>query len=94
MKQPGLPWQRFGANLLGSPIVICQGDHLIGARSSSTSESDPSEQHNRLLEMDDGVGWLLGSQWATSVTVPVAGVGEIAIKDLLEESTPLRVSQD
>ncbi len=85
--------ERFGANLLGSPILICQGDHLI-ALELFDLRTDPSEQHNRLLEMDDGVGWLLGSQWATSVTVPVAGVGEIAIKDLLEESTPLRVSQD
>ena len=84
--------ERFGACLLGSLLLFCQGDHLV-ALELFDLRSDPSERHNLLLEMDDGVRWLLGSHWATSVTVPMAGAGEIAIKDLLEGSTPLSASQ-
>lgn len=86
------PMERFGASLLGSHLLRCQGDRLL-ALELFDLRSDPSERHNLLVEMDDGVDWLLGSHWATSVTVPIAGAGEIAIADLLEGSTPLSASQ-
>ena len=85
--------ERFGGYLLGSPIVLRQGDHLV-ALELFDLRSDPGERHNLLVEMDDGVGWLRSSHWATSVTVPIAGAGEVDLKELLEGTALLATSEN
>jgi len=73
----------FGADLLGAPVLAIAGDRLLGLEYYDLA-ADPLETRNLVAAMADGPRGILGTPVGESVSMPVAGVGEVGLVQLLE----------
>ena len=75
----------LGSNLVGSAVLVANGNHLLAFERFDLS-SDPKEAQNLLNQETDGLASLLGSSWAHSISMPVAGKGEVDLVTLSDGS--------
>jgi hypothetical protein len=73
----------FGADLLGAPVLAVAGDRLLGLEYYDLAV-DPLETHNLVADMADGPRGILGTPVGESVSMPVAGAGDVGLGQLLE----------
>jgi hypothetical protein len=76
---------RFRFNFDGRHKNMTEEDLQRNRRLSERS-SDPTEAQNLLTLETDGLASLLRSSWAQSISMPVAGRGEVDLGTLLEGS--------
>jgi arylsulfatase A-like enzyme len=82
----------LGGNLVGSPVLAANGNHLLAFERFDLS-SDPTEAQNLLNHETDGLASLLRSSWAQSISMPVAGQGEVDLATLLDGSELLGAAE-
>ncbi|HUD16576.1 MAG TPA: hypothetical protein VMQ59_04900 [Acidimicrobiales bacterium] len=75
----------LGSNLVGLPVLKPNGNHLLAFERFDLS-SDPTEAENLVNQETDGLASLLRSSWAQSISMPVAGKGEVDLATLLDGS--------
>ncbi len=83
----------LGNSLIGSPVLAVNGDHLLGFERFDLS-SDPTEEHNLLDPESGGLASLQASPLAASISMPIAGRGDVDLTALLDGSQLLGTSAE
>jgi hypothetical protein len=83
----------LGNSLVGSPVLVVNGDYLFAFERFDLS-SDPSEEHNLLDRESGGLASLQASPLAASISMPIAGRGDVDLATLLDGSQLIGTSTE